>query len=270
MHPAINHWEAESALAIVDMTGKVFDCWGHRLGRSIASSGVAFSISHDCQTLVWPVPKDRAVASSRGNEIRIVGRNGDRTVAVAEGWVRMAAASSFKRFCGLVSWGKRDVSLLLFDESTKLDLTPIVERHQLDRIETLRFSASGKLLAVGSRVGFIVINIRLSSVVFESLGRFPAFGAVDETVAFVSALGRLALVNLAGAHVSYPVGDLRVSGVGGWSPDGRCLLVGIPTFLSNQLTIVDFKESHKIDVLKMDEGVFGNRCLWIDRRFVSP
>ncbi len=147
------------------------------------------------------------------------------------------------------------------------DVTGLITRFSLADVETLRMSAAGNRMVVGSRELFTVIDPGAGKVVHEGQGRFPRISPQGDSLAFVDRKRALRVAVLAGGTDRTLMHGWTVPGVGSWSPNGRFLLAGARTSpsLFDKLVVVDTADDAFTEIMGLGEGNQGPRFTWIRR-----
>jgi Tol biopolymer transport system component len=164
--------------------------------------------------------------------------------------------------------------LIIFDPDHSeviLDLTDLITSFGLQEAESLRFSAGGDRLAIGSRERFIVIDLSSHARIFEGGGRFPRISPDGRRVAFVTTGHSLIVVHMDNGSQAELLRRYRVDGVGAWSPDQSLLLAGAWTSISlyKRLLAVDTNSGEFAELGRLGEGDFGSEINWIRQSVVS-
>ena len=151
------------------------------------------------------------------------------------------------------------------------DATAIITRFGLDDVQTLRMSATGDRLVVGSRESFVVMDLRSGTIIYEGAARFPRISPRGDVLAFVDKRQAWWLANLAGGPPRRLMRGWAVPGVGAWSPDGRFLLVGARTSFSlfDQLVVVGCANDGFAEIGRLGEGNQGPLFNWIKRTLLT-
>jgi hypothetical protein len=151
------------------------------------------------------------------------------------------------------------------------DLTGSIARFGLSGVERLRLSSSGNFLVVGFRDVLLALDLASGKIAFEGSGRFPEISPNGEEVACTDEHRRLVVTSLSSGTKRYLMKGWDTCGVGGWSPDGRFLLAGARTSVSlwKMLVAVDTENDGFVELVKLGEGDYGDRCVWINRALLS-
>ena len=269
MQRTLDRWEHENDLAILDkMTSKAFDCQGRRIGHLKQLTRV--SVSPDAQTMACVGSDGREQFGDAGRTITVMDGSGSiHSFRLEELGSKLLAISSTGCTAIAVNQWRVDRLLLLIMGDHVSDLLPLAKGSIEGRIESLSFSGNGSLLAVGSRDSFVVLDVKRRSVNFEARGRFPTLSPTGRGLSFVN--GRqLVYRDLITSGIHLPYGRRWVSGIGGWSPDSRYLLVGMSTgIMQNQVRILDVAAGMTVDVVAIGEGNFGTAFTWVSRKLIE-
>lgn len=122
-------------------------------------------------------------------------------------------------------------------------------------------------LLVAFSESFVVIDLSSRSPLFADRGRFPSLSPDGGSVAIVDDRRRLVIVEVSSGARRTPLGRWwRTLGIGGWSPDGRYLLVGAtePLSFSIRLVAVEPATGRFADIMPLGDLV-GNGFVWIRR-----
>jgi len=154
---------------------------------------------------------------------------------------------------------------------TERDVTGLVKRFGLNEVQTLRMSASGGRLVVGSREAFYVVDLAAGTVIYQGAGRFPRISPQGEALAFVDNKEALWVAKLAGGAPQLLMQGWAVPGVGAWSPDGRFLLAGARTsyYYFDELVAIDCANDSFAPIASLGEGNQGPLCTWIKRTLLT-
>lgn len=166
----------------------------------------------------------------------------------------------------------RGSRLVVFDRlgGGVIDLSAFHSNLRGGDIETLRMSSRGDVVSVGTRERLTVIGLNPPSVLFAGAGRFPILTPDGARVSYVSD-GRLTVTSLVNGHARRLMGGTSAYGVGGWSPDGRFLLVGGRIRLTFHLTLtgVDVAEDRFAEIGSLPEGEYGSGYFWMKRDLLT-
>jgi len=165
---------------------------------------------------------------------------------------------------------RRLVIIDLTRTNTEGDLTGLVTFSELANVERLRISGSGRRIAAGSRDVFVVIDVPTHKIVLKATGRFPSLSPDGERIAFVDDAGNLLVRNIGDSQNRTLLTGTTTDGVGAWSPDGKFVLVGVRrvSFIDRKLAVVEISSGEFVEVMKLG-GWFGDRFVWINKRFLS-
>jgi len=235
----------------------------------------SFSVSPDAGWVAW-VPH-RAEFSPREPLVLLADAPGSIRSVRFQGFgtTRLALSSKAGRLALIAEIGDEDHYLIVLDPTTgalEQDVTTLITRFNLRSVERLRISGDGHRIAVGSRESFVVIDLPSRSLVFESQGRFPSLSHRGDTVAFVDRHNTLVITALATGKRTFPISKWwDTPGVGAWSPDGRFLLAGAkgPLAIYWNAAVIDLATGEVVQIVRLEEGIFGQDTAWINRRLLS-
>jgi hypothetical protein len=137
-------------------------------------------------------------------------------------------------------------------------------------VEALTITSDGSRVAIGFRTSLTVLDVASGKDLLVANGRWPVLSPDGRAVAYVDH-HRLVIRDLDTGVQRYPMKGWLTYGVGGWSPDGKFLLAGSWVALSpsKRLVIVDPRVGGFIELSRLGEGDYGNRCAWISKQLVS-
>jgi hypothetical protein len=176
------------------------------------------------------------------------------------------------RSTSFVELGRK--SLLALDLHSGLevhDLTSYLRHFPLVQLETISVSASGTIVALGSREQIQVMEVLLGRSVFTASGRFPKLSPDGTHLAFIDQ-ERLHIRSLADGSSRKLLARTRVAGVGGWSPDGRFLAAGAwtaPLAFDKRQIIVDTTAGEYGVIGTLGDGDYGDEFAWISLKLLS-
>jgi len=186
------------------------------------------------------------------------------------------AISSDPRYLAIVvTEGSVNQQILVLHPETgqvEQELTELVQRFSPIQIERLGISLDGRVLTVGSREAFIVIDVPSRKHLLHSEGRFPSLSPKGDAVASVDAKGNLTVTDLVGGRSRRLMNaSWTTYGVGAWSPDGQFILAGLRAALGFfiYLAAVHSTTGEVAKIKRLDEGDFGQHCAWINRTLLS-
>ena len=242
---------------------------------SVAADGAWLAwTSRDDQP--WPVGTERPVVYFSDNlhsmrSVRFQGRFAGR-LSISSGAERLALIVASDAVLN------RLIVLRRATAEIEHDVTDLIRGFSLTEVERLQISGNGNRLAVGSRqtaVGsrqsFLVVDLPSHKVMLQGFGRFPSLCPDGEAVAFVD---RRNLVVSSLANGSTRILRNRgcmAYGVGAWSPDSRFFLAGVRALLSLSVSLVavDQVKDDFVEVKRLEEGDFGENCVWIKRSLLT-
>ena len=153
------------------------------------------------------------------------------------------------------------------------DLTGLVQQFTPFQIERLEISVDGRILTLGSRESFVVLDVPSMRRLLAGPGRFPSISPTGSKLAFVDNKGHLIVIDLAAGTRQDLLGALWTAyGVGAWSPDGQFVLAGVRSVLGFfiYLAAVNSSNGEVTAVKRLDEGDFGQSCAWVKSNLLSP
>jgi WD40 repeat protein len=170
--------------------------------------------------------------------------------------------------------GRNRWALLALDRSpgmTVRDLASFLKRLEVADIEHVSVSASGTLVALGSRTQIEVLEVPSGNSVLGVSGWIPKLSPDGRRLAFVDK-ERLHVRSLADGSTETPHSGTRVTGVGGWSPDGKYLLAGawVRTFaLEKRQIVLDATTWEYAEIGKLHDGDYGNYAVWVSEKLIT-
>lgn len=268
LREAVQGYAGTSGLVILSMelTGRTTS--GEPAGRlGISSFSGHLAVSPDAELLSWVsradqgaqifVMRDRAVVPVNypGRSVTAIGLSG-------EGHIHIIAAEGD---------GQLRLLRLIAGKPDAEDLSSILPRPALSSVEQLSCSNDGRRLAVGSRDYFSVVDLVSGSLLYAASGRFPQLNPNGDLVAFVSPTRTLIVANLGNRTESGPLKGKATDGLGGWSPNGRWLLVGVRDGLlsDRKLAVCDAFDGEAIVLWQIGDD-YGSNCHWIRRALLEP
>ena len=271
MQGTLKQWATEVDLAILNQRdSNTFDCRGRLIGRLRRLTKVAVSL--DAQSVASVQSSDPARISEGGEMVAVMDLTGAiRHLRIDRLGSKLLAIASTGTVAVAISQWSADRALLVIPAGGEAeDVLPIAKVLPSGMIESLAFSCDGSLLAVGSRESFVVLELTRRRTIFNAVGRFPRISPSGKGVSYLEKGGRLVFRDLATSRADYPCGRRTVRGIGSWSPDGRYLLVGMPVgILANQLRILDIASGRTVDLVRMDEGIYGTTFAWVKRSLID-
>lgn len=274
MEREVQRWEEHSGLTVLNMSLTAFKIGGIEVGRLILPDCCRTdpAVSPDGENVAWIPASQSSVPSKDGSTIQLWnGRDPIWSLPYEGRYARiLAIAAHGKRAAVVARKGSLD-RLILVDVNRQDDITTSLSAFDPADVERLCFSASGQQLVVGSRTSFVLIDLGSPRVTFKSYGRFPAIAPDGNSLAFVNSDEQLVCFNLKSSSIRVLQQEWRMCGVGAWSPDSRYLLAGkrVPWSFWNRLIVIDPAEDDSVESIKLGEGDYGNRCVWISSRFIS-
>lgn len=270
INPELLQWEKQLNLAVLNVCCSnliAVGIDGATLGRLDLPGYVSdLAISPTADSIAWAHIDQPIVSRFDGiGPVRTIPLNVDTCVVIA--------ISSIANMMAVVVWKNKNSRLLIMEKEDMIDdVTGLLNRFGADKIERLHYDSSGDCLAIGSRQSLLVIDRKSRTRVFESTGRFPKISPDGKQLAFVDERNRLNLRDIKEGKNRFLNLEAQVWGVGAWSPDGQYLLVGTKAdmALQRRVRLIDVKQAESIEIgYPLAEGDYGDRCAWINRRFVS-
>jgi hypothetical protein len=158
------------------------------------------------------------------------------------------------------------------------DLTRFVTQFEVttdvmsgNHIENICVSGPGTLVALGTREQMQVLEIPSGKTVYAGPGSCPRLSPDGNRLAFVDKDSLFIHSFADGATVQLRKVK-RVKGVGGWSPDGRFLLVGAWTTLlafEKRQIIVDTTTGEYAVIGKLSDGDYGTNFAWVSVKLLE-
>jgi hypothetical protein len=144
------------------------------------------------------------------------------------------------------------------------DLTPSLQGLGIDGLEEVSLCGNGTLVAFGSIENVQVAETLSGKIVFRSPGRFPRLSPDGKYLAWI--LGqRLHVRSLSEGFSKQLLPEVRMMGLGGWSPNGRFLTGGgWPRTFSREkvLIAIDVSTSRYAELRTLGEGDYGTGFVW--------
>lgn len=152
------------------------------------------------------------------------------------------------------------------------DLTRFLTQFELgNNVESISVSGPGTLAALGAREQMQVLEIPNGKTVYSGAGRFPRLSPDGKRLAFVDS-DKLLIHSFMDRSTVQLLKGKRVKGVGGWSPDGRFLLVGAWSTLvalEKRQIIVDTTTGEYAVIGKLGEGDYGSNFGWVSIKLLK-
>jgi hypothetical protein len=271
----------EQGLCILGLDGAAINADGSPAGRLDLPGAPTphVAVSPDGACVAWTDARSAPYATDLGGPMVFLVEDhprSKRTVRFDGGFASAIAVSSKAGNLALVSVrnGGLDRRLIVLNPATgrvQRDVTALITRFSLDEIQTLRISATGGHLVVGSRELFCVIDLRSATVAYGGSGRFPRISPDGGTLAFVDNKQALWRVTLSGGPPKRLMRGWAVPGAGAWSPDGRFLLAGARTSLYyfDELVVIDSANDSFAPIGSLGEGNQGPLFSWIKRTLLA-
>jgi len=143
------------------------------------------------------------------------------------------------------------------------EFTRMVDEQHLRETEWVKISEAGKYLIAAARTRFEVVGAMIPRAKIEP-------SPDGQTIAYINADHRLMIYSLRDGLSATLLSDIRVDGVGAWSPNGKLVLAGIrrTPFSDRTLVVIDVAKRSTLDVINLGDHL-GERFGWINTRFAS-
>jgi hypothetical protein len=153
------------------------------------------------------------------------------------------------------------------------DLTETFVGMPLAEVYDVSVSASGNIVALGSRSRVAVLEVSSRSLLYAGDGRDPVVSPDGTDFAYIDKGLGFVIRNLKRGTVRRVLVPSRVGGLGAWSPDGRYLFAGVfgLSSLQERLLVIDVARGDACTVLRqlgMDD--VAGRFAWLSGSFLSP
>lgn len=260
-------------MAILGHDLTVSDSHGQRIGKlQLAGIGASRpSVAPDAGCIAWvrpaPLSDSPVISIADGAQVRELPIPGRPPSDLAISSAARCIALVWRAGSGA---GPRLISMDGATAQVEHDLTGATQPSSKE-VERLSITSDGGRVAVGWRGSFAVIEVVSGRSLFRGDGRFATLSPDGSTLAFVGSGQQLVVRDLALGTERRPMRGRITQGVGSWTPDGRFLLAGSWVALSFQkrLVAVDTRDGGYLELARLGEGDYGDRCFWIARRLLA-
>lgn len=275
LHTELQTLESSWHVGILNAANlSAFSASGRQLGILKLQGCCFFSpaVASGGNWVTWfPSAQSLETRSTRNNFVLLTDGSRINDINIGDGKGILSSVSSNGDQVLVLSTGPR---LRVFDRTrinTQGVLNVSQNRIALSEIEWLQISASGTLATIGTRKRFIIVELSTSRVLWDAPGRCAVLSPDEQAVAFTRN-GELMIYFLHLETAARAVlSGCSISGVGGWSPDGRFLLAGRMPFIEDRqmLIAIDVATGSYTDIVGIGSSD-ASKYVWIKKRLLSP